>query len=52
VDDARVGDHQWWISDVRKFRHAYPEWEYRYSLRDTMEDIYAGQRTRFSLMAS
>ncbi len=52
VDTPRVGDHQWWISDVRKFRQAYPEWEYRYSLRDTMEDIFAGQRARVSLMAS
>jgi len=46
VDEARIGDHQWWISDVRKFQSAYPEWSYRYSLRDTMEDIYAGQRAR------
>jgi CDP-paratose 2-epimerase len=50
VDEARIGDHQWWISDVRKFQQAYPEWRYRYSLRDTMEDIYAGQRARVSVM--
>jgi CDP-paratose 2-epimerase len=49
VDTPRVGDHQWWISDVRKFREAYPEWQYSYTLRDTMNDIFAGQRDRLSL---
>jgi len=52
ADTARIGDHQWWISDVRKFQRAYPEWQYRYTLRDTMQDIFAGQRARLSLMAS
>jgi CDP-paratose 2-epimerase len=45
-DTARIGDHQWWISDVRKFREAYPDWRYGFSLRDTMADILAGQRAR------
>jgi CDP-paratose 2-epimerase len=46
-DDAtRIGDHQWWISDVRKFQAAYPDWSYQWSLRDTMADILAGQRAR------
>src|SRR5262249_42940184 len=26
IDDNRVGDHIWWISDVRRFRSHYPEW--------------------------
>ena len=29
----RVGDHIWWISDVRKFKSHFPEWEYRYGIR-------------------
>jgi CDP-paratose 2-epimerase len=43
---ARIGDHQWWVSDVRRFQNAYPDWSYRWSLRDTMVDILAGQRAR------
>ena len=39
ADDARSGDHIWYVSDVRKFRSHYPEWNYRYGLRDIIEQI-------------
>jgi CDP-paratose 2-epimerase len=39
VEDNRVGDHIWWISDVRKFRERYPEWKFRYGLREILEEI-------------
>ena len=38
----RVGDHIWWISDVRKFRSHYPDWNYTYDLRRIVEDIHQG----------
>src|ERR1041385_145307 len=41
IDDPRVGDHIWWISDVRKFREHYSEWNFRYGLREILEEIYA-----------
>ncbi|MEO5754179.1 MAG: NAD-dependent epimerase/dehydratase family protein [Chthoniobacterales bacterium] len=41
VEDNRIGDHIWWISDVRKFREHYPEWNFRYGLREILEEIYA-----------
>ena len=37
----RIGDHIWWISDVRKFQAHYPEWKFRYGLREIMEEIHA-----------
>jgi CDP-paratose 2-epimerase len=40
--DNRVGDHRWWISDVRKFQSHYPDWKYRYTLREIMEEIAEG----------
>jgi CDP-paratose 2-epimerase len=40
--DNRIGDHRWWISDVRKFQSHYPDWRYRYSLREIMEEIAEG----------
>ena len=40
LEDNRIGDHIWWISDVSKFQRDYPEWSYRYSLRDTLKEIY------------
>jgi len=36
----RVGDHIWWISDVRKFRNHYPEWDYKYNLKDILLEIH------------
>ncbi len=46
VDDNRVGDHIWWISDVSAFRALYPEWQYRYDIRSLMADIYDGVGAR------
>ncbi|HJT82552.1 MAG TPA: NAD-dependent epimerase/dehydratase family protein [Chthoniobacterales bacterium] len=37
----RIGDHIWWISDVRKFQHHYPGWKFKYGLRQIMEEIHA-----------
>jgi CDP-paratose 2-epimerase len=45
-DEARSGDHIWWISDVRRFRQDYPEWEYAYDMRKIMEEIVEATRAR------
>jgi len=37
----RIGDHIWWISDVRKFQQHYPGWKFRYGLREILEEIHA-----------
>ena len=39
-EDNRVGDHIWWISDVRKFQEHYPTWKFRYGLREILEEIH------------
>jgi CDP-paratose 2-epimerase len=36
----RIGDHIWWISDVRKFQQHYPSWKFRYGLREILEEIH------------
>jgi CDP-paratose 2-epimerase len=36
----RIGDHIWWISDIRKFQQHYPRWKFRYGLRETLNEIY------------
>lgn len=38
-DQARSGDHIWWISDVRKFQAHYPEWRYEYDIERIMLEI-------------
>ncbi len=39
-EDNRIGDHIWWVSDVRKFQSHYPNWKYRYDLRGILGEIY------------
>ncbi len=38
-DQARMGDHIWWISGVQKFKDHYPEWDYRYSIREILREM-------------
>ena len=38
--DNRIGDHIWWISDVRKFQQHYPAWKFRYDLGEILEEIH------------
>ena len=44
VEDNRIGDHIWWISDVRKFQSHYPAWKFRYGLKEILEEIHAACR--------
>lgn len=39
LDQARSGDHQWWVSDVSRFQTDYPHWTYRYDLKSILEEI-------------
>jgi len=45
--DARIGDHIWWISDVRKFQSDFPEWRYQYNLTETLGQIIDTTVDRF-----
>ena len=46
VDQARSGDHIWWVSDVRKFQTDYPKWHYQYTLKDILAEMVASQKER------
>jgi len=39
-DDARTGDHRWWISDLDAFRADYPGWDITYDLERTLSEIH------------
>ena len=45
----RIGDHIWWVSDVRKFQKHYPAWKFRYGLNDILEEIHSAVTTRTEL---
>jgi CDP-paratose 2-epimerase len=46
IEDNRIGDHIWYVSDVRKFQAHYPNWKYRYDLRALLDEIYSACKTR------
>jgi len=45
-EEARSGDHIWWISDVRKFQRDYPAWDYKYDLKLIIEEIFDAAKER------
>jgi CDP-paratose 2-epimerase len=47
-EEARVGDHKWWVSDMGEFRRDYPGWELSYSLEDLVQEIYEQNADRWA----
>jgi CDP-paratose 2-epimerase len=47
-ETARIGDHIWYVSDVRKFASHYPTWHIRYDVRSILEDMVENAGTRMS----
>ena len=45
-DDARIGDHIWYVSDVRKFQAHYPEWAYEYDMERTLREMVVATEER------
>ncbi len=45
-DQARSGDHQWYISDLSKFKQHYPEWDITISLEETIQQIYNAEKEK------
>ncbi|MCU0436776.1 MAG: NAD-dependent epimerase/dehydratase family protein [Raineya sp.] len=46
VEDNRIGDHIWWVSDVSKFKKHYPEWNYKYDLKSTLVQMFEAMKSR------
>ncbi|MBI2430025.1 MAG: NAD-dependent epimerase/dehydratase family protein [Ignavibacteriales bacterium] len=46
TDDNRIGDHIWYISDVRKFQKHYPSWSYQHNLEDILSQLYSALTVR------
>jgi CDP-paratose 2-epimerase len=38
-DVSRCGDHIWWISNTRKFRNDYPNWQPKHGITAIIEEI-------------
>lgn len=50
-EQNRVGDHIWYVSDLRRFQARYPSWHICYDIRQTLEDIHDGLRAREALLS-
>jgi len=46
LEKNRTGDHIWWISDMRDFQRDYPNWTFKYSLMDILQEVYEGLKQR------
>lgn len=44
VDQPRIGDHIWYISDVRKFQRDYPKWKYTYTIEQMLQEMIEAAR--------
>lgn len=40
ANDNRSGDHIWYISDLSKFKAHYPDWNWKYDLKETLTQMY------------
>lgn len=42
----RIGDHIWWISDLRKFKNHYPEWNWTFDINAILVEIFESMTER------
>jgi CDP-paratose 2-epimerase len=45
-DTNRIGDHIWYVSDLSKFKTHFPDWNWKYNLQATLEEIFKGIKSR------
>jgi CDP-paratose 2-epimerase len=45
-DEARSGDHIWYISDLSKFKSHYPEWDITISLEETIKQMVDFEKSK------
>lgn len=51
-EEARVGDHRWWIGDLEEFRRDYPAWEVTRGVREILGEIWERNAERWSSAVS
>lgn len=46
-DEARIGDHRWWISDLAEFGRDYPDWQQRHDIDSILREIHDANAERW-----
>lgn len=44
-ENNRVGDHIWYISDLKKFKNDFPNWDIKYSVVDTIKQMIKNEES-------
>ena len=39
-EQARIGDHRWWVSDLGSFKADHPQWRLTFGIEDVLRDIH------------
>lgn len=47
VEDNRIGDHIWWISDIGKLKAHLPQWQLTRGIDDILREIHEHNRERW-----
>ena len=47
VDQHRMGDHIWYISDTSKFQSHYPDWKLSYNTEEILVEIFEENKERW-----
>jgi CDP-paratose 2-epimerase len=50
-DQARIGDHQWYVSDFTDFERDYPQWRLTFGIDEVLRDIYEHNVERWTAEA-
>ena len=48
VNENRIGDHIWYISDISKFKSDYPNWSPTYSIKEILTEMVSEAKKEFS----
>ncbi len=51
TETNRIGDHIWYVSDLRRFRKHYPNWKLSYNVRQIIHEIVDSNRGRWQTTA-
>jgi CDP-paratose 2-epimerase len=50
-DEARIGDHQWYVSDFSDFERDYPQWRLTFGIDEVLRDIHGHNVERWTAEA-
>jgi CDP-paratose 2-epimerase len=50
-DEARIGDHRWWISDLSAFEADYPGWSLTHDVPTVLREIHDANADRWAARA-